>query len=77
MKKYSNLGNVVIIILTIVFFGISLFLTGFTHDLLLEIGVLLVSVKLIMMNSKMSAANIELQNKLDEMKTLLEKLQSK
>lgn len=77
MKKYSNVGNIIIIILTAVFFGISLFLTGFTHDLLLEIGVLLVSIKLIMMNSKISSANIELQNKLDEMKILLEKMQSK
>jgi len=37
------------VIITFVLFAVALFAKGFTHDLLLEAGVLLVSVKLILM----------------------------
>ncbi len=38
-----------VVVLTFVLFAIALFTTGFTHDLLLEAGVFVVSIKLIMM----------------------------
>ena len=39
----------VVVVVTFVLFVVSIFVKGFTHELLLEAAVLLVSVKLIMM----------------------------
>ena len=41
-----------VIVLTLVLFVIALFVKGFSHELLQECGVFLVSVKLIMMSHK-------------------------
>jgi hypothetical protein len=67
MKKYLDFGSIVVIILTAVLFAISLFVKGLTHDLLLEAGVLLVSIKLIIMAYK---TNIYYSTILDELKEL-------
>ena len=48
--NYFDPLSMVIIVLTLVLFVIALFVTGFTHDLLQECGVFLVSVKLIVMS---------------------------
>ena len=48
MKEHLDLGSIVVILITLVLFIAALFYKGFTHDLLLEAGVFLVSVKLIM-----------------------------
>jgi hypothetical protein len=66
MKKHFGSGSIIIILLTFILFVAALFTTGFTHDLLLEAGVLLVSIKLIMMSYKNSISNREILNKLDE-----------
>ncbi len=60
MKKYFDLGSRLIIVLTFILFIAALFVTGFTHNLLLEAGVFLVSIKLIMMSYKNSLSNQEL-----------------
>lgn len=57
-----------VIAITIILFTIALFAKGFTRDLLIEVGVLLVSIKLIMMNYKNSVSNQELLKKLREIK---------
>ena len=44
--------SVTVIILTVVLFAAALFVKGFTHDLFIETGVLLVSVKLILLAQK-------------------------
>jgi len=49
MKNYLDFWTIIIIIITILLFGIALYVKGFTHELLLEAGVLLVSIKLIML----------------------------
>ena len=49
MKKYFDFGSISVITITFLLFAVALFTQGITHDLLLETGVLLVSVKLIMM----------------------------
>ena len=69
--KYFDAGSIIIILVTLVFFLLALFFTGFTHDILLEAGVFLVSVKLIVMAYKngKSAEAIELE--LKEIKQLL------
>jgi len=50
--KSVGLWNSVVILLTIGLFGLSLAVEGITHELFLEAGVLLVSVKLILITAK-------------------------
>jgi hypothetical protein len=52
MKKYFDPASIIVIAITCGLFVTALFTKDFTHDLLLEAGVLLVSVKLIMMTYK-------------------------
>ena len=74
MKKIYNLGNVLVIAATFVLFTIALFVTGFTKGLLLEAGVLLVSVKIIMMNVNNSNSNKEILKKLEDLDEKLKKI---
>lgn len=53
--------NAIVIALTFILFAAALFFKGFTHDLLLEAGVFLVSVKLII-------GMHQIHRKLDELK---------
>ena len=71
MKSYLDAGSIIIIVITFVLFGIALFTKGFTHDILLEVGVFLVSVKLIMMAFKNANHSRKLENELIEIKELL------
>lgn len=73
MKSYLDAGSIIIIVITFVLFGIALFTKGFTHDMLLEGGVFLVSVKLIMMAFKNASHSQKLENDLSEIKELLNK----
>lgn len=72
--KHFDTGSIVVIAITFILFSLALFFTGFTHDLLLEAGVFLVSVKLIIMNYKSSVSSERIQNELEEIKTLLAEL---
>lgn len=72
--KHFDTGSIVVIAITFILFSLALFFTGFTHDLLLEAGVFLVSVKLIIMNYKSSVSSEHIQNELEEIKTLLAEL---
>jgi hypothetical protein len=67
MKKIFDLGNTLVIITTFILFAIALFTTGFTKDLLLETGVLLISIKIIIMNRLHLNSNKEILKKLDEL----------
>lgn len=71
--KHFDTGSLIVIGLTLALFILALFTTGFTHDLLLEAGVFLVSVKLIMMAYSNSQTNEIIIKKLDELKVLAEK----
>jgi len=77
MIKHFDVGNIVVIALTIILFTVALFTKGFTHDLLLEVGVLLVSIKLIMMSYKNSVSNRELSKKLTEIQEAITKSQNR
>ena len=50
MNKHFDTPTIITIIITFVLFTFALFTKGLTHDLLLEAGVFLVSVKLILMS---------------------------
>lgn len=71
MKKYLSTADLLVIVVTFILFTIALFTKGFTHDLLLEAGVLLVSIKIIMMNYKNTILNNSIMNELDEIKKIL------
>lgn len=71
MTKYFDFGSFLIIVTTFVLFVIALFVKGFTQDLLLEAGVLLVSIKLIMMAYKTSMASKKTNQDLQEIKQMI------
>ncbi len=70
--KHLDTGTIIIIITTFLLFTVALFVKGFTHDLLLEAGVLLVSIKLIMMAYNNSLNYNDVKKELKEIKKLLE-----
>ncbi|MBN4060649.1 hypothetical protein JYT78_01120 [bacterium AH-315-I20] len=66
LKKHFDLGSLVIITVTFILFVSAVLTKGFTHDLLLEAAIFLVSVKLIVMAYKNIDATESLYKKLDE-----------
>jgi len=71
MRKHFDTGSMIVIIITFVLFTIALFTKGLTHNLLLEIGVFLVSVKIIMMSYQNSVYVKSFRKELQEIKALL------
>lgn len=72
--KHFDAKTLLVIAITLVLFVVALFTKGFTHDLLLETGVFLVSVKLILMGYKNSVSNDSIQQQLDEIHSALQQL---
>ncbi len=68
-KHPLGLTSLVVIIVTFVLFVAALFVTGWTKELFLEIGVFLVSVKLIIMTLKNARAVEMIEKKLDQILT--------
>ncbi len=71
--KNLDTSTIIVIILTVALFAFALFVKGFTHDLLLEVGVLLVSIKLIMMSYKDKVNYSDIKKDLIEIKEILKK----
>lgn len=71
MKKHFDTPSLAVMVITFTLFVLALFTTGFTHDLFLEAGVFLVSVKLIMMAYKTSVRTERIEAQLREIKGLL------
>lgn len=71
----SDPWSTVVIALSLVLFLISVFMKGFTHELLLEAGVFLVSIKLILMAQKNSLAARLTGQRLERIASLLERIQ--
>lgn len=74
-RKHFDPGSLLVILITFVLFVTALFTKGFTHDLLLEAGVFLVSVKLIIMAYKNGVATDKLQERLDGIEATLQRLE--
>ena len=72
MNKQFDFGSVLIIAITFVLFAIALFVKGLTKDLLLEAGVLLVSIKLIMMAYTNSVVSKKMNQDLQEIKQMIQ-----
>ena len=66
--------TLLVIVITFVLFAAALITTGLTHDILLEAGVFLVSVKLIFMGYRASVSNTAIERKLDEIQTAMHQL---
>ena len=75
MTRFLDKGSLFVIILTLVLFVVSLFTKGLTHDLLLEAGVFLVSVKLIIASYQAKVTEIQLNDKLDRILARMERLE--
>jgi len=71
MKKSSDPWSSIVIVITFGLFGLALFLKGFTHGLLLEAAVFLVSVKLILMARRNTETTRRLEQHLTQIKELL------
>ena len=64
-------GSLAVAALTLVLFAVALFEKGFTHEMLLEAGVFLVSVKLMMLAYKSQKASERVETRLDEIAAVL------
>jgi len=71
MRKYFDIGSIIVILITLMLFVLALFTKGLTHDILLEAGILLVSVKLIMMAY---SNNVFYKDIIEELKKLNQRL---
>ena len=69
--KHLDFGTLVIMAATFALFTGSILVKGFSHDLMLEAGVFLVSVKLMIMLYKTGKSSEELKAELAEIKELL------
>ena len=66
--------SLLVIFATLALFVAALFVKGLTHDLLLEAGVFLVSVKLILMSYKQSVTMEKLHAQMDDLHDVLQRL---
>jgi hypothetical protein len=76
IRKYFDLGSLAVIIVTFILFAAALFSKGLTHDIFLEAGVFLVSVKLIIMLFKNETAMRSIHKKLDDLQNGVKRLES-
>ncbi len=70
-------SSLIVILITVVLFVIALFTKGFTHDLFLEAGVFLVSVKLILMAYQNRVLHDEIVEKIYSIHSILQKMECK
>lgn len=70
MKNILTISNVIVIAVAAILFIVAIFAKGFTHDLLIEAAVLLVSVKLIIMNQKNKIMEQKILDAIDEIKKM-------
>jgi hypothetical protein len=75
VTKQIDKWSVIVMAITLILFLLALFITGSTHDLLLETGVFLVSVKLILMSYKNGAQVGELKDRLSQIQQAIQRLE--
>jgi hypothetical protein len=77
IREHFDAGSLIVIAITLMLFGTALVEKGFTHDMLLEAGVFLISVKLIMMAYKIGKQEAALNAKLDRLMATVERLDAR
>ncbi len=73
-NKSLDIGSWIVIFITLVLFVLALFAKGFTHDMLLEAGVFLVSVKLMLLAYKSNLMKESIEKKLDAIQSAIKRL---
>jgi hypothetical protein len=74
MRKLLDTGSMLVMMVTVVLFVVALFVKGLGHDLLLEAGVLLVSIKLMIMGYRNALSTDRLH---EDLRTILVLLTSR
>ena len=77
VQRHLDAWSWVIIVITFLMFVAAVFLNGLSHDLLLEGGVFLVSLKLILMAYKNSIAATKLHERLDGLEHILGRIEER
>ena len=72
-QRRIDRASIITLVITVVLFIIAIFEKGFTHELLLEAGVFLVSVKLMLSASKTDLTLHDLQDQLDAIEDKINK----
>jgi len=70
-RKRIDKASLATILVTVLLFGVAIFEKGLSHELLLEAGVFLISVKLILSSAKNDIVTAEIQQQLDEISSKL------
>jgi hypothetical protein len=73
MNKYMDRGSFIVAVITLVLFLAALFSKGISHDIFLETGVFLISVKIIIMANRNSVDVNHLDKKIDAVLAILSK----
>ena len=71
MKDSFDFASAIVVVITFVLFVLALFTKGLTHDLFLEAGVFLVSVKIILLAYNNGRDLKKISTELREIKALL------
>ena len=71
MNNYIDKASAITLALTLLLFAVALFIKGLTHDLLLESGVFLVSIKLVLAGYKNAQGTRILLDRLDRIDSKL------
>jgi len=75
IQRHLDIWSRLVILMTFIMFVAALFLKGFGHDILLEGGVFLISVKLIMMAYKNSVVSTELTDRFESLQEGLARME--
>jgi len=62
-----DLASTTTLAITVILFVTAVFVKGLTHDLLLEAGVFLISIKLVLSSSKSELSNRIIEEKIDRL----------
>ena len=76
MKRHLDTASALTLFVTLVLFVIALFIKGFSHDLLLEAAIFLVSVKLVLASYKHDYRTQIILERLDQIHSKFEQVQS-
>ena len=73
LRERLDMGSMAIIVITFTLFVVSLFQKGLTHEILVDTGIFLVSVKLIVMSFRNNLYMKDLNQQLEEIKKLIKR----
>jgi hypothetical protein len=66
-RHHLDLASMVTLAITVILFIIAIFTKGLTHELLLEAGIFLISLKLVLSSSKSELSSKIIEEKIDRL----------